>query len=183
MPARCGRLAQPPGECEDDRPLVRGGEIGAALGEAGVAQVADRVEQGRLDTREGEVEARHARDRETERLGIALRGRARRSRRRPGTASPSSRAPLSNASPAASSSVVPSRSNEPRRRTASRSVWPPLARRQTNGGSTAAQARGTATRRAPGGGRPGRAGCRATRRSPSRPRGRRGERRSGPARG
>ena len=53
----------------------------------------------------------------------------------PGNGSPSIRAPLSNASPAASSSVAPSTSNEPWSSTRARNVWPPLATRHTNGGS------------------------------------------------
>src|SRR5262249_26302557 len=49
--------------------------------------------------------------------------------------SPSRRAPLSNASPAASSSVVPSTRKPPRSRTSSTIVCPPLASRHVNGGS------------------------------------------------
>ena len=105
-----------------------------------LAEVAHGVEQRRLDAGEREVEPRHARDREAERLGIALAGQRVDLGAARDTARPSSRAPLSNASPAASSSVVPSRSNEPRSRTASSSVCPPLASRQTKGGSTGAGA-------------------------------------------
>src|SRR6185312_1387741 len=47
------------------------------------------------------------------------------------------RAPLSNASPAASSSVRPSTSKPSCSRTCASSVWPPEAIRQTNGGSNA----------------------------------------------
>ena len=65
---------------------------------------------------------------------------------------------MSNASPAASSSVVPSRSECPRSRTARSSVCPPLASRQRNGGSSGSF-RDRATRHVLRGGRPGRAGA------------------------
>ena len=73
-----------------------------------------------------------------------------RSRRRPGTAARGAVPPLSNASPAASSSVVPRRSNEPCSRTASTWVWPPVASRHANGGSSGS-CRGRARQRGPGG--------------------------------
>ena len=58
----------------DDRRLKARGKVGAALREAILAKVARRIDERRLEAREAEVEAgvaRH-RDRERERLGIAL---------------------------------------------------------------------------------------------------------------
>ena len=51
------------------------------------------------------------------------------------------RAPLSKASPAASSSVWPSTANPWWSRTSASSVWPPLAIKHTNGGSIATPGR------------------------------------------
>jgi hypothetical protein len=68
------RLAQAPGEREDDRALVRGGEVGAPLLELLRPQLAHGVEQRRLDPGEREVEARNAGDRKPERLGVAATG-------------------------------------------------------------------------------------------------------------
>ena len=68
------RLAEPLRQGADDRPLVRGRQIGAALGEARLAEVAHGVEECGLDAGEREVEARHARHRKPERLRIALPG-------------------------------------------------------------------------------------------------------------
>ena len=73
-------------ERPDDRALVAGGEIGAPSLELGRREVADGVEQRRLEPREREVEPRHACDREVVRLRVALGGRARRSPCRPDTA-------------------------------------------------------------------------------------------------
>ena len=60
----------------------------------------------------------------------------------PGYPNPSSRAPLSNASPAASSSVCPTTSNRgPQSVTRASNVWPPLAMRPRYGGSNGSGAR------------------------------------------
>ncbi len=93
------------------------------------------VEQRSLEAREREVEPRHPRDGEVERLGVALLRKAvDRSTAR--VAEAEEPRPLSNASPAASSRVVPRTSNPAWSCTSRRSVWPPLARRQRNGGCT-----------------------------------------------
>ena len=59
----------------------------------------------------------------------------------PGYGSPSSFAPLSNASPAASSSVPPSRRYRPNPATSTSRVWPPLTTRPTAGGYPPAASR------------------------------------------
>ena len=110
------------GEGTHDRPLVGRREVGPTRGDSAFAQVSDGVEERRLDAGEGEVEARDPRHREGERIGVTVARQARRSAAPPGYGRPSSRAPLSKASPAASSRVVPRRSNVPRSRTASKSV-------------------------------------------------------------
>src|SRR4051794_13366560 len=70
-PIRRG-LLDAPDERADDRALVARREVGPAPLELGGVEVTHRVEQRRLHAREGEVEARHARDRERVRLRIAL---------------------------------------------------------------------------------------------------------------
>src|SRR5919198_200213 len=69
---RLGGLERPPDERADDRALVARGEIGAAPLELLRREVADRVEERRLQAGEGEVEAGHARDGERVRLRVAL---------------------------------------------------------------------------------------------------------------
>ena len=59
-------------EGADDRPLVRGREVGAPSLELLVPEVAHLVEERRLEAREREVEPGHPGHREVERLGIAL---------------------------------------------------------------------------------------------------------------
>src|ERR687887_156502 len=74
-PLGAGRLRgleRPPDERADDRALVARGEIGAAPLELLRREVADRVEERRLQAGEGEVEAGHARDGERVRLRVAL---------------------------------------------------------------------------------------------------------------
>src|SRR5919201_6432470 len=70
--SRLGGLERPADERADDRALVARGEVGAAPPELGGREVADGVEERRLEPGEGEVEARHARDGERVRLRIAL---------------------------------------------------------------------------------------------------------------
>src|SRR5581483_7132687 len=62
----------PVDERAHDRPLVGGGEVGAAALELVRRQVADGVEERRLDAGEREIEAVDARDREVVGLGVAL---------------------------------------------------------------------------------------------------------------
>src|SRR5919198_974117 len=74
-PLGAGRLRgleRPPDERADDRALVARGEIGAAPLELLRREVADHVEERRLQAGEGEVEAGHARDGERVRLRVAL---------------------------------------------------------------------------------------------------------------
>ena len=79
------RLASSADERADDRPLVARREVGPAALELLRAEVTHGVEQRRLQPREREVESRHAGDRERERLRIARRARAGRSRHRRGS--------------------------------------------------------------------------------------------------
>ena len=75
MPVLLRGLMQPLREGEDDRTLVGRGEIGPAIGEPVLAQIAHRVEQRGLDAREREVETGDAGNGEPESLGIALAGK------------------------------------------------------------------------------------------------------------
>ena len=67
-----GRRLRALDERPHDRALVRRGEIGAAALELVGSEVADRVEERRLEAREREVEPGNARDRERVGLGITL---------------------------------------------------------------------------------------------------------------
>ena len=74
------------GERLDDRVLVGGGEVGAALVRGVLAEVAHAVEQRGLQPGEGEVQAREARgDREVERAGVAVARPGARAPGRPGS--------------------------------------------------------------------------------------------------
>ena len=64
---------EPADERAHDRALVGRGEIGAPRIDVRFAEVADGVEQRRLEAREREVEPGDAGDGERERLGVALR--------------------------------------------------------------------------------------------------------------
>src|SRR5581483_3721917 len=66
------RLLRPLDERAHDRALVRRGEVGAPRLELRLVEVAHGVEQRRLETGEGEVEAGDARDREVVRGRIAV---------------------------------------------------------------------------------------------------------------
>ena len=85
-------------------------EVGARLGEP-VAELAHAAQERGLEPREREIvaglPAQHQRERKAP--GIAVRARRARARRPRPRSGPSSRAPLSNASPAASSRVPPRR--------------------------------------------------------------------------
>ncbi len=94
-------------EGSDDRPLVGSGEVGAAALELLRLQVSRRIEQRGLQAGEREVEAGHARDREVVGGRVAVAGEAV-ELAAAGVAEAEQPRPLSNASPAASSSVVPS---------------------------------------------------------------------------
>ena len=66
------RLPESPAERVHDGVLVGRGKVGATALQLVLVELSHRVEQGSLDPREGEVEAWHARDREGERLGVAV---------------------------------------------------------------------------------------------------------------
>ena len=72
MPVASAASRERPVSARDDRALVGRGEVGATRVELRVAEVAHGVEQRRLEPGEREVEPGHARDRERERLGVAL---------------------------------------------------------------------------------------------------------------
>ena len=74
MAGLLGRGGQPPDQRPDDRPLVRGGQVGPAALDLGLVELPHRVEQGGLQPGEREVEAGHAGDGEREGLGIAVAG-------------------------------------------------------------------------------------------------------------
>ncbi len=154
------------GQLPDDGRLEGGGEVGAARGDALGPELAAEVDEGRLEAAEAEVEAGVAghRDRHLEGAGSPSAA-ASSSAGPPGKPSPSSRADLSKASPAASSRVWP------------RTSWPCSSARRRAGcgrrsrpgrgrGARAARARGSWRRRGPAGGRPGSAAVVAPRRSP-----------------
>ena len=63
---------EPADEGADDRALVRRRKIRPSRRKLGLGEVAHRVEQRGLQPREGQVEAGNARDRERERVGVAL---------------------------------------------------------------------------------------------------------------
>ena len=163
----------------DDRPLVRGGEVGAPPLELLVAEVANLVQQRRLEAREREVEARHARDREVERLGVALlreavdRGAAR-------VAEPEQPRALVER---LAGRVVERRAEDVEARRGPARRAGACGRRSRAGRGTAARpgrAPGRAMRRGRAGGRPAPAEAAAPRRAPSPPRARRAARRSAP---
>ena len=70
--AGCSAASEPLDERAHDRALVARGEIGAPRVELVRREVAHGVEQRRLEPGEREVEPGHARDREGERLRVAL---------------------------------------------------------------------------------------------------------------
>ena len=144
-------------------------------------EVADGVEERGLQPGEREVEPRDARDREPERLGVALPREHGRSPRRPGSRARAGARPCR----------TPHRL---RRRASCRATRSPRGRgprgaacdRRSRAGrrraARPAPARGRARRRARADGRRGRAGCRAPRRAPWPRRRRRAARRSARAR-
>ena len=83
-PRRSRRLHEPAHERPDDRALVRGREVGLPPLGLGLAEVADGVEQGGLEPREREVEARRRARPGSETPPDRRRARAGRSRRPPG---------------------------------------------------------------------------------------------------
>ena len=72
VPGLSGGSVETADEGADDRALIRRREIRPSRRELGLGEVAHRVEQRRLEPREGQIVARNARDGERERLGVAL---------------------------------------------------------------------------------------------------------------
>src|ERR687885_2801947 len=68
------RVGEPAHERIDDRPLVRGGEVGPPAPRLRFTQVPDRVEQGGLQPAEAEVQGAGGRPRQVERLWVAISG-------------------------------------------------------------------------------------------------------------
>ncbi len=161
------RLLELGDQLADDRRLEAGGEVGAAPLDLACVQLADRVEERRLQAAEAEVEARVARhrDREVER---------RRDRpRAPGARSPGR--PDSRARAGARPCRAPRRPRRrasgraPRSRRAPRPRRAACGRRSRSGTGTAARAaraRGSWPRRGRAGGRPRPAACGSRRPAP-----------------